>query len=146
MPTVEPVGATFRTRLPQPAARAVRHISQISLHACAVMIVASFAHAAAPAAPAPSAPAATHAPSAPEPTISIHDFNFAPLSLTIPVGATVSWKNLDPEPHTVRSVDDQFRSGALDQNDSFSFKFLKAGTYKYVCSIHPQMVGTITVK
>ena len=146
MPTVEPVGATFGARLPQPAARAVRHMSQISLHACAVMIVASFAHAAAPAAPAPSAPAATQAPSAPEPTISIHDFSFAPLSLTIPVGATVSWKNLDPEPHTVRSVDDQFRSGALDQNDSFSFKFVKTGTYKYVCSIHPQMVGTITVK
>jgi|SRR5437879_47877 len=138
MPTVEPVGATFGARLPQPAARAVRHMSQISLHACAVMIVASFAHAA--------APAATQAPSAPEPTISIHDFSFAPLSLTVPVGATVSWKNLDPEPHTVRSVDDQFRSGALDQNDSFSFKFVKAGTYKYVCSIHPQMVGTITVK
>ena len=65
---------------------------------------------------------------------------------TATVRATVSWKNLDPEPHTVRSVDDQFRSGALDQNDSFSFKFDKPGTYRYVCSIHPQIVGTVTVK
>jgi plastocyanin len=79
-------------------------------------------------------------------SIDIHNFMFDPMSLVVPVGTTVSWKNLDGEPHTIRSVDDTFRSGALDQNDSFSFKFGKAGTYKYVCSIHPQMVATIVVK
>jgi plastocyanin len=79
-------------------------------------------------------------------TITIHNFMFNPMSLVVPVGATVSWKNLDGEPHTIRSVDDTFRSGALDQNDSFSFKFDKAGIYKYVCSIHPQMIATIVVK
>jgi plastocyanin len=46
----------------------------------------------------------------------------------------------------VTSADGLFRSGALDQNDTFSFKFVKAGIYKYVCSIHPKMVATITVK
>ena len=121
-------------------------MSQTSLPALAIMIVASLARAATPLPPAPSAAAAAQARSTQEPTISIHDFSFSPVSLTVAVGATVSWKNLDPEPHTVRSVDDQFRSGALDQNDSFSFKFVKPGTYRYVCSIHPQMVGTITVK
>jgi plastocyanin len=79
-------------------------------------------------------------------TIAIHNFMFNPMSLVVPLGTTVSWKNFDGEPHTIRSVDDTFRSGALDQNDSFSFKFDKAGTYKYVCSIHPQMVATIVVK
>jgi plastocyanin len=79
-------------------------------------------------------------------TIAIHNFMFNPMSLVVPVGTTVSWKNLDGEPHTIRSVDDTFRSGALDQNDSFSFKFDKPGTYKYTCSIHPQMVATIVVK
>jgi plastocyanin len=39
-----------------------------------------------------------------------------------------------------------FRSSALDTKDSFSFKFDKAGTYGFVCSIHPQMVGTIVVQ
>jgi plastocyanin len=53
---------------------------------------------------------------------------FNPMSLVVPVGTTVSWKNLDGEPHTIRSLDDTFRSGALDQNDSFSFKFDKPGT------------------
>jgi plastocyanin len=81
-----------------------------------------------------------------ETTISIRDFSFAPTSTTVAVGTTVRWKNLDGEPHTVHSVDTSFRSNALDQNDSFEFKFDKPGTYRYVCSIHPQMVGTIVVK
>jgi plastocyanin len=81
-----------------------------------------------------------------EGTIAIRNFMFSPMSLVVPVGTTVSWKNFDGEPHTIRSVDDTFRSGALDQNDSFSFKFDKAGTYKYACSIHPQMVASIVVK
>jgi len=78
--------------------------------------------------------------------ISIHDFSFSPVSMTVVVGATVRWKNFDGEPHTIRSIDTSFRSDPLGQNDSFAFKFDKPGTYRYVCSIHPQMVGTIVVK
>jgi plastocyanin len=79
-------------------------------------------------------------------SIAIRNFMFAPMSMEVAVGTTVTWTNLDPEPHTVRSIDDTFRSGALDQNESFSFRFDKAGTYRYACSIHPQMVATIVVK
>jgi plastocyanin len=79
-------------------------------------------------------------------TISIHEFMFSPTSLTVTAGTTVHWKNLDPEPHTIRAVDATFKSDALDQDDSFNFTFDKPGTYRYVCSIHPQMVGTIVVK
>jgi plastocyanin len=39
-----------------------------------------------------------------------------------------------------------FRSGALDTNESLSFKFDHPGTYRYACSIHPTMVGTIVVQ
>ena len=81
-----------------------------------------------------------------EETVSIKEFSFSPVSMTITPGTTVRWKNLDGEPHTVRSVDSTFRSNALDQNDTFAFKFDKPGTYRYVCSIHPQMIGTIIVK
>ena len=80
-----------------------------------------------------------------EATISIEDFMFAPTAITVAPGTTVRWKNLDGEPHTVRGVETSFRSGALDQNDSFAFEFDQPGTYRYVCSIHPQMVGTIVV-
>ena len=78
--------------------------------------------------------------------VVMKNFDYSPMSLAVPVGATVMWKNLDGEPHTVVSVDGTFRSQALDQNDTFSFTFKKAGTYKYVCSIHPKMMATITVK
>jgi plastocyanin len=101
--------------------------------------------ATAAAAPAATTTATTVA-AADATTISIREFMFAPTSMTVAVGTTVKWQNLDGEPHTVRSVDTSFSSNPLDQNDSFAFKFDKPGTYKYVCSIHPQMVGTIVVK
>ena len=86
------------------------------------------------------------APAAAANTIVLKDFHFSPMSLTVSPGATVTWKNLDEEPHTVVSVEGLFRSGGLDQDDSFTFKFDKPGTYKFLCSIHPQMLGTIVVK
>jgi plastocyanin len=92
-----------------------------------------------------AAPIWVHA-ATPEMTVSIREFSFSPVSISVAPGTTVRWKNLDGEPHTVRSVDTTFRSDPLDQNDSFAFKFDKPGTYRYVCSIHPQMIGTIVVK
>ncbi|HWX89351.1 MAG TPA: cupredoxin family copper-binding protein [Rhizomicrobium sp.] len=78
-------------------------------------------------------------------TVTIKNFMFA-MDVTVTQGSTVTWKNLDGEPHTVTSADGLFRSPALDQNDSFSFKFDKPGIYKYICSIHPKMRATVTVK
>lgn len=79
-------------------------------------------------------------------SIVMKNFDFSPMSLTVKAGTSVTWKNLDGEPHTVTSVDGVFRSGALDQNDSYTFKFEKPGTYKYLCSIHPRMQAAIVVK
>ncbi len=80
------------------------------------------------------------------PQIVIQNFMFSPASLTVKSGSTVVWSNKDQEPHTVVSTDGLFRSGALDTEESFSFKFEKSGTYHFACSIHPQMVGTIIVE
>ena len=74
------------------------------------------------------------------------DFMFAPTSINVAAGSTVTWTNRDDEPHTVVSQDGLFRSTAIDGGESFSFKFSKPGTYKYLCTIHPRMVGTIVVK
>jgi plastocyanin len=79
-------------------------------------------------------------------SIEVKDFMFMPTTLTVNAGAEVSWVNKDDEPHTVVSDAGLFRSGALDTNESFSFKFDKPGTYHFTCSIHPRMVGTIIVK
>jgi len=86
-----------------------------------------------------------HAQSAPS-VVVMKNFDFSPMTLTVPAGTTVTWKNTDGEPHTVTSLDGKFRSGALDEDDTFKFKFDKPGTYKYVCSIHPKMLAAIIVK
>jgi|AraplaCL_Cvi_mMS_1032058.scaffolds.fasta_scaffold05186_2 plastocyanin len=78
--------------------------------------------------------------------VVIKDFMFSPMSLTVKAGATVTWKNLDSEPHVVVNDAGLFRSAALDQNDTYQFKFDKPGVYKIFCSIHPNMKETITVQ
>jgi plastocyanin len=83
---------------------------------------------------------------APSPyVVMIKDFAFSPGSLTIPVGATVIWRNNDGAAHTATSTSPGFDSGNLDNGAHFSFTFLKPGTYAYVCSYHPNMTGQITV-
>jgi plastocyanin len=77
--------------------------------------------------------------------ITIKHFMFNPMDVTIPAGADVTWENQYGEPHTVVSLTGDFRSQALDEKDKFSHRFDKPGIYKYLCSIHPKMVGTITV-
>ena len=80
--------------------------------------------------------------------VTIDNFAFGPALTMISPGTKVTWTNKDEEPHTVTSADGglTFKSPALDTDDKFSFTFDKPGTYKYFCSIHPHMVGTIVVK
>ena len=78
--------------------------------------------------------------------IVIKEFMFMPNSLTVSAGSTVTWANMDDEPHNVISDTGLFKSGGMDTNESFSFKFDKPGTYHVTCSIHPRMVGTIVVQ
>lgn len=95
---------------------------------------------------AASAPLAASAGDESATIVMAKDFMFAPTSLTVKAGSTVTWTNKDGEPHTVVSDSGLFRSGALDTNESFSFRFDKPGTYHYACSIHPRMTGTILVQ
>jgi plastocyanin len=78
--------------------------------------------------------------------VSAKNFMFTPATITVKAGATVTWVNLDEEPHTVFSDAGLFRSSALDTKERFSFKFEKAGTYHYLCTIHPRMLGTVVVE
>jgi plastocyanin len=80
--------------------------------------------------------------------VEINNFAFETKELTVTRGAMVQWINNDSEPHTVVSSADPkaFRSPALDTGDKYAFVFKEAGTYKYFCSIHPHMTGTIIVK
>lgn len=79
-------------------------------------------------------------------TVRMKDKKYAPDSLTIKVGETVVWQNDDDHDHTVIANDKSFRSGNISPEDSFEYKFAKAGTFKYSCKYHPRMKGTITVE
>ena len=78
--------------------------------------------------------------------IKIDNFSFAPGTLTVAVGTTVTWINHDDIPHTAVSTDGVFKSKVMDTDEKFSYTFDKAGSYPYFCSIHPKMTGTIVVQ
>ena len=80
------------------------------------------------------------------PTISIDNFAFSKASITVPVGTKVTWVNHDDMLHTVADEGKTFKSDPLDSGESFSHVFDKPGTYKYFCSLHPHMTGTVVVQ
>jgi plastocyanin len=79
-------------------------------------------------------------------SVKIDNFVFGPQTLTVPVGATVTWTNSDDIPHTSVSTEGVFKSKVLDTDENFSYTFTKAGTYPYYCTIHPKMTGKIVVQ
>jgi plastocyanin len=85
----------------------------------------------------------------PSPTnagVKIDNFSFGPQTITVPVGATVTWINHDDIPHTSVSTEGVFKSKVLDTDEKFAYTFTKAGTYPYYCTIHPKMTGTVVVQ
>ncbi|WP_371872480.1 cupredoxin domain-containing protein [Mycobacterium paragordonae] len=77
--------------------------------------------------------------------VSIDNFAFAPATLTVRAGGTVTWTNRDEEPHTVAASDGSFHSPGMGTGATFSRTFATPGTFEYVCSIHPMMRGTVVV-
>jgi plastocyanin len=85
------------------------------------------------------------APAAGGTTVSMKNIQFAPTSLTVKVGQTVTWTNDDSVVHNVTADDGTFKSSNFGGGKTFSWKATKAGTFKYGCTIHPGMVATLTV-
>jgi amicyanin len=77
--------------------------------------------------------------------VKIGNFTFGPQELKVKSGTTVTWTNEDDIPHTVVSPSN-FRSKVLDTDGAYAFTFTTPGTYKYFCSLHPHMTGTIVVE
>jgi plastocyanin len=79
--------------------------------------------------------------------IEIKDFAFNPPTITVKSGEKITWINRDEEPHTIVSVEKQFKkSSALDTDQEFTITAGAPGTYTYYCSVHPKMTGTIVVE
>jgi len=90
-------------------------------------------------APAPSGDAVRSA------EVEIEDFSYRPDPVTIEEGGKVIWKNRDSVPHTATAADGSFDTGTIEEDKLKSETFKEPGTYEYVCSIHPQMHGTVEV-
>ena len=74
------------------------------------------------------------------------DWTFAPTSLEIAPGTTVSWVNETDAAHTVTGDDLAFDdSGLIEPGQSFSQTFAEPGIFHYRCAPHPWMEATVIV-
>lgn len=83
--------------------------------------------------------------------ISILNYAFVTPDITVKAGTTVTWVNNDFVPHKLvaapgsDTVVPAFGSQDLSQGQSYSYTFNTAGTFDYICQIHPTMTGRVTV-
>jgi plastocyanin len=77
--------------------------------------------------------------------VVLDNFTFAPGTVNVTVGSTITWTNHDSVPHNVVAADRRFTSPVLDTGGQYSHRFDAAGTYAYFCSLHPRMTGRIVV-
>ena len=78
--------------------------------------------------------------------VTIENFRFAPAELTGSVGTTVRITNKDGAEHNWRAKDGTFKTDLLGQDESTEVTLDKAGTYDVLCTVHPQMTGSVTVE
>ena len=81
--------------------------------------------------------------------VLIVNYSFSPLNLTIPVGTTVRWVNMDHVGHTVsfgmHGHETGIESDLMGHMGSFSYTFTEPETYLYHCDPHPYMTGEVVV-
>jgi plastocyanin len=79
--------------------------------------------------------------------VVIRQYAYSPAALSLRAGDTVTWTNEDTVGHDVSVTrgPETFRSPMLSKGQSWSHTFGTAGSYAYVCSVHPDMRGTVTV-
>lgn len=77
--------------------------------------------------------------------VKIDNFTFSPPSVTVSKGTEVTWVNQDDIPHLIVVPGLKVRSHALDTDQQFSYRFDKAGSYPYICGLHPNMKGRVVV-
>jgi plastocyanin len=78
-------------------------------------------------------------------SVTMINFAFSPASVTVNVGDTVTWTNQDDAPHNATANDGSFKTPDINKGQSASHTFNSPGTFSYICTIHPNMHGTIRV-
>lgn len=69
---------------------------------------------------------------------------FEPDKITIDLGGSVTWVNLDDDPHT--ATGSNFDTGRIDSGAQATVTFDEPGSFPYSCSFHPIMTGTVEVR
>ena len=119
-----------------PVRPAVRHLLLLSL--LVVLAACGRSEAAPAAAPLPD----DVGPVSDDPTVAVRDNVFVPEDLVVTVGTEVTWEWEGRVPHDV--VGDGFQSELITEG-TFTHTFTAEGAYAYVCTLHPQMTGTVFV-
>ena len=80
--------------------------------------------------------------------VLIKQYAYTPDTMSISQGDTITWTNQDTVEHdvTVTAGPATFHSPMLGKGESWSHTFATAGSYSYICSIHPDMKATVTVR
>jgi len=71
---------------------------------------------------------------------------YSPNPITVARGGAITWTNNDTTAHTSTSDNGTWNSGSLAPGQSFTFTFSNSGSFTYHCTLHPGMVGTVTVQ
>ena len=119
---------------------------------CVVLFSSCGGNATVAASPTPTASPTPMASPTPTPVVGVTHVSititakFQPANIQVPIGTTVTWTNNDTTGHTVT-----FRNGMADSKridaagGTFRYTFKSKGIFPYYCTIHPDMVGAVTV-
>jgi plastocyanin len=77
-------------------------------------------------------------------TVEIKGMKFSPAAITVAAGDTITFVNKDGAPHTATAKDGSFDTGRLSQGDSATVTIGGAGSFDYICKVHPAMKGNVT--
>jgi plastocyanin len=77
--------------------------------------------------------------------IVIQALQYSPATLKVRRGDVVIWINKDPFPHTA-TAPGAFDSKSIAADGSWHFTANRAGTFGYICTLHPNMKGTLEVE
>jgi plastocyanin len=96
--------------------------------------------------PTPAPASGTSTPAAESVTVYIDGMRFNPSNITVKPGTTVTWVHGSQMPHTISGNADGLRSGTLYNGQQYSHTFNTAGSYNYICGLHPSMTGNVVVE
>jgi plastocyanin len=79
--------------------------------------------------------------------VEMKDIAFQPETIRVRTGETITWINRDSVQHDVVNVKEgqEPKSELFNEGQTYEFTPTEAGTIQYLCSVHPNMKGTVEV-